>query len=158
MRPPRNISRVDHNNFHGWFVNVRRRGTRHTQYFSDRAFGGRGGALREAAAWRERLLEKLPASKILTAPSSRNRSGTAGVYVILGGRRGREVVGYGATWNTVTGRRIRKSFSVGRYGKRKARQMAEAAREQGVKALEGKGAKRRLPARGRVSGGRRPRR
>jgi hypothetical protein len=70
-------------------------------------------------------------------PSKRNQSGTVGVRRQLQvDRRGEYEYHYSywiAQWTDGLGRRKTRSFSVHEFGEKKARQMAVAARETGVK-------------------------
>jgi hypothetical protein len=65
------IQRYEHNNFKGWQVCTKRRGKRFTRYFSDRPQGKRK-ALRDARAFRDKLVARLPyptKSKAATSPT-----------------------------------------------------------------------------------------
>ncbi len=66
----------------GWEVRVIRRGIALTEYFADRRFGGKGGALSEAMHWRDDAVKKLrpiPRSELARRVTARNTSGIPGV-------------------------------------------------------------------------------
>lgn len=123
MKKPKNILRYEHHNFTGWQVSVCRNRVRYQRYISDNTAGGKQKALRAAIKLRDELIASLPTSH--PRASSRNSSGVLGVYVL---RRGRKLVGYGASWHSSDGTRIRKAYSVSRWGEKKARALAAHAR------------------------------
>ena len=66
----------------GWEVRVIRRGIALTEYFADRKFGGKAGALSEAMHWRDEAAKKLrpiPRSELARRVTARNTSGIPGV-------------------------------------------------------------------------------
>lgn len=66
----------------GWEVRVIRRGIALTEYFADRKFGGKAGALSEAMHWRDAAAKKLrpiPRSELARRITARNTSGIPGV-------------------------------------------------------------------------------
>ena len=66
----------------GWEVRVIRRGIALTEYFADRKFGGKAGALSEAMHWRDATAKKLrpiPRSELARRVTARNTSGIPGV-------------------------------------------------------------------------------
>ena len=66
----------------GWEVRVIRRGITLSEYFADRKFGGKAGALSEAMHWRDDAVKKLrpyTRSELARRVSARNTSGIPGV-------------------------------------------------------------------------------
>ncbi len=58
MRPTPNVQRIDHHDFHGWLVRLKRAGRSYTRYFRDK--GDREAAFRRAVRWRDRMAAQLP--------------------------------------------------------------------------------------------------
>lgn len=143
--PRRNITRIDlvsrnGKSVSGWEVRIQRRHERVQKFFCDSKLGGKRAALKVAQAFRdltESRLKPLSVADRAQRPSSRNHSGTVGV------RRQHQVDRRGdfeyhydywvAQWTDGMGRRKTRSFSVEQLGDKKARQLAIAAREDGVK-------------------------
>ncbi len=66
----------------GWQVRITRRGIAISEFFSDRKYGGKAGALSEAIHWRDgklRVLRPIPRSEIARRKIDRNTSGIPGV-------------------------------------------------------------------------------
>lgn len=143
--PRRNITRIDvavpqRKRFAGWEVRLQRRGDKVQKFFNDRRFGGKRLALKAAQLFRNELESKLKPLSVADraqSPSVRNQSGTVGV------RRHHQVDHRGeyeyhyyywvAQWTDGLGHRKTKSFSVEEHGEKKAKQLAIAARNNGVK-------------------------
>ena len=120
MSTPRNIVRIDidHRNTHGWQVRVTRHGERHTKFFSDSRFDGSDGALAEAEAYRDHLIEVLPEPLDGTARSIQARS-TSGVPGIrLGFNDGIPTIEADAVSDE--GQRKVRRFSLKKWGLRRA--------------------------------------
>lgn len=126
---PLNIVRIDipHRKTHGWQVRISRQGERHTKFFSDSKHtttdggGGRGPAFRAAEIWRDQQLAKLPepTQGFEVARRRRTRTGIPGLRYNRPGHgapKGRIEV----DWLDATGRRRVKSYSLSKYGLRKA--------------------------------------
>lgn len=113
---------------HGWQVRVSIRGERKTKFFADRKYGGRDKALEKAVEHREVLLAQRPKSygPEDRRPQARNTSGVPGIRLTF--KRGLPYVE--ANWVGDDGRQV-ASFSVERYGLRKAAWNACKARAQG---------------------------
>jgi len=129
----KNILRVDHHYFHGWHVCMKRRGQRFERYFSDRNAGHRGLALAQALAYRNKLLKELPPVTKMKSTYLLNTTGIIGVSTSLQRTRGGRVVRYYRTsWRDASGQDHRRSFSVLKYGARKAKRLAIEARTKGI--------------------------
>ena len=100
--------------------------------FSWELYGSEGKALKAAKRFRDSLLPLLEvAGKNYSGnlASSRNTSGNVGITAeIMEGR----YPCYSAQWTDKNGKRVKKSFSVTKWGEEKARQLAIEAREHGT--------------------------
>lgn len=120
-----------------WVVNFRRRGTMHSKRFYDITCGSSKKALAKAIAWRDQQLQR---TKIMTAAEfhqlrrSNNRSGAPGVHFHKTPRQPRGF--WQATIRFQDGKRIAKSFSVRKLGRREAFARAVAARAEMLATVE----------------------
>jgi hypothetical protein len=114
-----------------WSVSFSRRGRRYHKRFYNRKHGGSKKALATAIAWRDRQLAR---TRVLTYREfhqqrrSNNRSGVAGVHFLTSPRQP------SGAWQAKTklpnGKKITKSFSVRKFGKREAfRRAVKASKE-----------------------------
>lgn len=114
-----------------WAVHLKRRGVLHYRRFYDRKHGGSQKALAAAVAWRDAISAKVAAMTVREFHEQRrsnNRSGVPGVHFL---RTVRQPTGiWQAMLKLPNGRRISKTFSVGKYGRREAFRRAVAARSQ----------------------------
>jgi hypothetical protein len=123
---PPNVRRVDHHDFHGWGVCLKRAGKRRQRYFSDR--GDPLAALRRAVRWRNATAARLPPPRKFKRRYVRNTTGEIGVHLARQrSRTGSWLWYYGATW-VDGGRSHKRSFSVAKYGKAAARARAVRVR------------------------------
>ncbi len=114
---------------HGWQVRVSFQGKRRTKFFADRKYGGRDKALALAIEHRDRLLAERPGPEdgpVERRAQSRSTSGVAGVRLAF--KNGSAYVE--ANW-IAGGKRSVSSFSVERWGLRKAAWQACKARAVG---------------------------
>lgn len=113
---------------HGWQVRVSHRGERKTKFFADRKHGGREAALRLAIEHRDRLLAARPEPDVLMErrPQKRSTSGVPGIRLVLKN----ETPYIEANWVS-EGARSAASFSVDRWGLRKATWQACKSRALG---------------------------
>jgi hypothetical protein len=138
---------IEERRTHGYMVRMARQGIRHQKFFSDLKYGGKAKALGSARKlyeqWTKELPQRVSAEDRLT---DRNRTGRVGVYLAVSRESGGQSYdAYCASWTDDRGRRHKISFSLQRYGKRKAWQLACLARDERVanrsiivKLLEGK--------------------
>lgn len=138
MKSKRNITRFSYEStgFKGWRVSITRHGEVFTRYFSDLRCGGMKKALEEA----KRVLEKFSAELDNTPVISRPRKGegrTIGVSETSyeNTRSGERRVVWAASWPE-GGRRKVVKFPESKYGARKAKQLAIAARRDAENRLE----------------------
>lgn len=112
-----------------WRVDFRRRGKGYAKTFHDLKHGGEAQALAAAIAWRDRALAK---TKVFTFREfhaqrrSNNTSGAVGVVLIKSAAQ--PLGAWQALIMLPTGKRISKSFSIAKFGKRKAFRLAKQAR------------------------------
>ncbi|MBL8890538.1 MAG: hypothetical protein JNL67_11220 [Planctomycetaceae bacterium] len=123
---------IEERRTHGYMVRIARHGARHQKFFSDLKCGGMEKALaaakRQYLTWAATLPPRLSNKDRLT---TRNRSGRVGVYVASAKEAdGQAYEAYCASWTDENGRRWKISFSSQRYGKKRAWQLANLAREQ----------------------------
>lgn len=138
--PTPGISRIDQpeKRTHGFFVRVTRNGKIHSAFFTDLKHGGKARALAAAQRHRRRLLDKLglPRQKQRRFWAElRRRQGSSnvvGVQKVVSRRGEKPVIYWKATWSPEPYVVRRKLFSVAKYGSRKAKKMAVAARRAGV--------------------------
>lgn len=134
MADLRNITRLDYERAHGWWVRIYRTdgaGDKNclSQMFSDGVHGGKRKALSKARAWRDEMLALLPAKK---ESGVRKPPGYGYVKRVEIKRR----VGYSLVyraWVRLEGRRAAQtSYSVGVWGDQGARLRAQRwlARQQ----------------------------
>ena len=127
----------------GWEVRVVRRGIAIMEYFADRKFGGKAGALSEAMHFRDktvRELRPLPRSELARRLTKRNTSGIAGVRRHMKPvKRGEKVFEY-AVWSAsgtpLPGQRKVRDFYVSKLGEDDAREAAISQRLRWEKQME----------------------
>lgn len=129
----RGITRFDikERSTHGYMVRITRQGNKHQKFFADTKWGGKRAALTAAkeqlAQWEQELPELTSARDRLTA---RNQSGQVGVYLAVSrDAQGQEHEAYCGCWTDAAGQRRKVSFSVKKFGKRRAWALACLARE-----------------------------
>ena len=139
----RGISRIDQpeKRTHGFFVRLQRRGISHNAFFADQSHGGKRRALRAAQQY-FRILEKKyrPMTRKHWAELLRRKgkSGIIGVRRVVVRRPGRSRRAYWqANWCPRPYQIRRRSFSVRKFGERKARALAIKARRIGVQTMRG---------------------
>ena len=135
------IYRVDHepSDAHYWRVRVQRQGRVYRRTFNDQRYGGRELALHAAQAYRDMLIQSLPATGHFSARVRiNNRSGISGVRrvdrveVYLG--RSQRQIYWAATWPRGDGRTEHRKFFVTKYGEVGAYQRALDARVTALQA------------------------
>lgn len=123
---------IEERRTHGYMVRMARQGIRHQKFFSDMKYGGKKKALATAmnqqAVWSEELPLRQSSKDRLT---SRNQTGRVGVYIAASQDTADQThQAFCASWTDADGRRWKINFSVQRYGKKKAWQLACLAREK----------------------------
>lgn len=123
---------IEERRTHGYMVRIARHGIRHQKFFSDLKCGGTNKALaaakRHYSSWAATLPSPRSNKNRLT---TRNRTGRVGVYIAIANEAdGQAYEAYCASWTDEDGQRWKISFSIQRYGKRRAWQLATLAREK----------------------------
>jgi len=144
MGKEKGISRIDSETTHGWFVRGYRNGKTYSRLFSDRKCGGREEALGEARAFRERLqrkLEEMPQARRarrVVLRDVRNSTGVLGVCRTSKRHPNGSVTEcYSVSWRPEPGKQKCTSFSIRKYGEKKAFQLAVAHRKKMMKEIYG---------------------
>lgn len=135
-RKNQGISRIDSNSTHGWFVRGYKNKTTYSKLFSDKKYGGKTKALTAAREFREELvleLKKIRAMKRprrVVATDSRNKTGVLGVCRLEKvGPSGQVYASYSVTWRPKPGVQKCTSFSIRKYGEKKAFKLAVSLRK-----------------------------
>jgi len=138
------ISRIDSGSTHGWFVRGYRNGKTHSKLFSDRKCGGKEAAYEMAKAYREELQVRLgdvpkdPRKRRVVSSDSRNKTGELGVSLIRRkGPNGQKYEAYSVSWRPEPGKQKCTSFSVKKYGKERAFEMAVKHRRKMMQEVHG---------------------
>ena len=104
---------------HGWQVRARRQGERLSKFFADARHDGRDGALAAAKAYRDRLLAMLPEPDA-TPRKAWSNTGVVGLSVRDKNEAGRPKLYVHLNWMTADGTRRASSYSVEKWGLRRA--------------------------------------
>jgi hypothetical protein len=138
------ISRIDSGSTHGWFVRGYRNGKTYSRLFSDRKCGNQEEALKEAREYRDSLhkdLDEIPQkerSRRVVFKDARNSTGVLGVCkTAKTGPNGKVNDCYSVSWRPSPGVQKCTSFSISKYGEKKAFQLAVAHRRKMLKEIYG---------------------
>lgn len=145
------ISRIDSVSTHGWFVRGYRNGKTYSKLFSDRKCGGKGKARKMAIAFRDDLGDKLdaipkqPRQRRIVTSDSRNRTGELGVSrTSKKGPKGTRYECFSVSWRPEPGVQKCTSFSIKKYGEKKALKLAVEHRRKMMREIHGTGFYRKL--------------
>ncbi len=133
------ITRIDQpeKKNHGFYVRITHRGQTHQKYFPDKSSGGKNKALKLAKTFRDELLAKMPKYKQEMAARKKRKalkSGVTGVtHVVSKVGENKQYQYWQAAWADENGKRRTAKFSISRYGKEKALEMAIKARAKAVR-------------------------
>lgn len=133
------LSRYDHEEKrdHGYLVHLSRRGVLHRMRFADALNGGKSNALKAARAWRDAVIEQHPhlsRAQYAQIVRKNNTSGKPGVYVSKNAAG--EVNGWVARWlQPGSDRYVIRKFANSLHGAARAKQLAIAARANGIAEL-----------------------
>ncbi len=148
------ISRIDSGATHGWFVRGYKNGKIYPKLFSDLKCGGKRNAQKEARQYRDDLYEKL--AQIPTKPRGprivyRDVRNTTGVLGVCRQARkspsGNIIEYYSVSWRPSPGEPKWTSFSIRKYGEKKAFKLAVALRRKMLREIHGPGIFRKMAAR-----------
>ena len=150
------ISRIDSGSTHGWLVRGYRNGKTFSKLFSDRKHGGQAKARAEAKQFRDELrsdLDAIPKRSLqrrVVVADSRNATGELGVSRTTRiGRNGREYAAYSVSWRPQPGVQKCTSFSIRKYGEKKAFKLAVEHRRKMMREIHGPSFYRHLSQRAR---------
>ncbi len=145
------ISRIDSGSTHGWFVRGYRNGKTYSKLFSDRKCGGKGKAQKLARTYRDELqkdLEMIPKKsrqRRIVVSDSRNTTGELGVSrTTKTTPNGTKYECYSVSWRPEPGVQKCTSFSIRKYGEKKALKMAVAHRRKMMCEIHGPNFYRKL--------------
>ena len=119
-----------------WRVTFSRRRTHYSRTFYDLKHGGPAKARAAAITWRDRQLKQagvLTVREFCAYRRSNNTSGVAGVHFLTSARQPLGL--WQAKIKLPDGRKVTKGFSVKKFGRRPAFNLAVAARTQLLKLL-----------------------
>lgn len=138
------ISRIDSGSTHGWFVRGYKNGKTYSKLFSDRKCGGKRKALQAATDYRDELFEELesipkkPRRRRVVFRDSRNKTGVLGVTrTTRVGPNGTKNESFSVSWRPEPGKQKCTSFSIRKYGEKKAFKMAVAHRRKMMSEIHG---------------------
>lgn len=145
------ISRIDSGSTHGWFVRGYRNGKTYSKLFSDRKSGGKGKAQKLAKEFRDELeaelaeIPKVPRQRRIVITDSRNTTGELGVSrTTKMGPNGTKHECFSVSWRPEPGIQKCTSFSIGKYGEKKAFKLAVEHRRKMMREIHGSGFYRKL--------------
>jgi hypothetical protein len=148
------ISRIDSGSTHGWFVRGYRNGKTYSRLFSDRKSGGKGKAENLAKSYRNELnhelesIQKKPRQRRIVVSDSRNTTGELGVSrTIKMGSNGTKHECFSVSWRPEPGVQKCTSFSIKKYGEKKAFKLAVEHRRNMMREVHGPNFYRRLSKR-----------
>lgn len=148
------ISRIDSGSTHGWFVRGYRNGKTFSRLFSDLKCGGKRKALQMAREYRDELHNKLeqipqkPRGRRVVYRDSRNTTGVLGVCrTAKKGPNGKVNECYSVSWRPEPGVQKCTSFSIRKYGEKRAFQLAVAHRRKMMRDIYGPGIFRKISSR-----------
>ena len=159
-KDPKNkgISRIDSGSTHGWFVRGYKNGKTYSKLFSDLKCGGKRKAQKEARQFRDELYEKLaqiptkPRGRRIVYRDSRNTTGVLGVCrTAKRSPNGTINECYSVSWRPAPGEQKCTSFSIRKYGEKKAFKLAVAHRRKMLRDIHGPGIFRKIAARQKSS-------
>lgn len=142
------ISRIDSplKKMHGWYVRVRLNKVTKSKFISDKMYGGKEAALRNAVECRDRMEQEMGKPRtdwVIVGNNPRNTTGVAGVRRAVRKYRGKdgkiylnEV--YEVSWNAGREKRGRTCVSINKYGEAAAFRRACAIRRQKEQEMYGK--------------------
>ena len=153
-RRNKGISRVDSGSTHGWFVRGYKNGKTYAKLFSDRKYGGKRKAQNLARQYRDELYERLaqipkkPRGRRIVYRDSRNSTGVLGVCrTAKRSTKGTFNECYSVSWRPAEGVQKATSFSIRKYGEKRAFQLAVAHRRKMLREIHGPGIFRKIAAR-----------
>ncbi|MCB9079108.1 MAG: AP2 domain-containing protein [Anaerolineaceae bacterium] len=135
----KNISRIDSNGTHGWFLRMYRDGETYSKFFSDSRYQSQTAALEAAKDYKRRFNEKYPveasplAKGFRDKPQKNNSTGVVGVsetFIRSRGRGQRKIPCFAVSWRPAPNVAKTKKFSIEKYGREEAFRMAVKFRKE----------------------------
>lgn len=116
------IIRFDYGNTRGWWVRIRRKAHSCSKLFSDGVYGGTEAAKEAAIAWRDEMLRKHPPVRVQAAErrDKRVKTGVKGLYVLFPKRTRGSMPAICISILDKRGNHLTRSYSVRKWGLRKA--------------------------------------
>ncbi len=126
MKQMKNITRMEYETPYGWWVRFNYDNQSYSKFFSDKKYGGENLALLSAHAWMKDTKEKanIPNTQLQVGGGARSNTGVRGVSFCANSNR------YFASWCDAIGIPGATSFSVKKYGQKKAFKLACKKRQQ----------------------------
>ncbi len=138
------ISRIDSNSTHGWFVRGYKNGKTYSKLFSDKKCGGKRKALWAARAHRDELNDELakipqkPRGRRIVLHDKRNTTGVLGVCRTKKTTPSGSIVEcFSVSWRPEPGVQKCTSFSINKYGEKKAFELAVKLRRKRMQEIYG---------------------
>ncbi len=135
---------MDSGSNHGWFVRGYKNGKTYRKLFSDRKSGGKSKAQNLARQYRDELRERLaeipnkPRGRRIVYRDSRNATGVIGVCrTAKRSTNGKVYECYSVSWRPEEGVQKATSFSIRKYGEKRAFQLAVAHRRKMLHEIHG---------------------
>jgi len=126
MRKIKNITRMEYDPPHGWWVRFSYNKKQYSKFFNDKKYGGKQSALLSAVAWMKNAKKKanIPDTHLFVCGGARSNTGVKGVSYCASSNS------YFASWYDANGRPAATSYSANKHGKKKAFAMACKKREK----------------------------
>lgn len=138
------ISRIDSGSTHGWFVRGYRNGKTYSKLFSDKRWGDKEQAFSAAVKYRDELVEEIkkipqkPRKRRMVSRDSRNKTGVIGVCLTSKKTSdGKVNECYSVSWRPAPGVQKCTSFSIRKYGAKRAFRMAVQFRREKLQEIYG---------------------
>jgi len=118
----KHITRFEYGNTRGWWVRIRRKPNPCSKLFSDGKYGGKDEALEKALAWRDENLKTRPplAHPIQERGNKQVKTGVPGLYVVWPKRSRETMPALGVSFRNHEGRHVGRTYSIKKWGLRKA--------------------------------------
>ena len=120
MKKIKNITRMEYGAPHGWWVRFKYDKKSYSKFFNDKKYGGKQFAFLSAYAWMKDTKKKdgIPDTPYLVGGGARSNTGIRGVSYSSSSKS------YFASWYDANGSPAATSFSVSKYGDKKALKLA----------------------------------
>ncbi|OIO60456.1 MAG: hypothetical protein COZ46_07695 [Verrucomicrobia bacterium CG_4_10_14_3_um_filter_43_23] len=144
QKPNKGISRIDSGSTHGWFVRAYRNGKTYAKLFSDKKLGGKKQARAAAIEYRDSLFTKISdipkqsTGRRIVFKDARNTTGVLGVCrTKKRSPNGTVHECFSVSWRPASGVQKCTSFSIKKYGEKKAFEKAVSLRKKMMLEIHG---------------------